>query len=250
LFLAWDRALLEGGKAAKADLISLVKRDELHKLLGTPEHWTTQQADVLADVYLHAGNLGRFSLPSSLPAVPAPPVPPLSTPPPGPPTPSPPIPPTPSAPADVEISEEATDEWIDQEESDAAIERQSREVQAQVRNRKKAAALRKHYKNTCMFCQTQLQVGPGRWYSEAAHVKPLGKPHNGPDRTSNMIVLCPNHHLQFDRGVLKMKKAPAGFVIQSQINGDQLHGRAVLLSHTLDVEFVVYHWKWHSVRRS
>jgi hypothetical protein len=234
-------------------LISLVKNDELHKLLGTSESWTLQQADVLADVYLEAGNLGRFLLPPSLPAAAAPPVPPESdTSPPHVAPHSPPTPNTsiPSLPAGTELPEEATGEWVDQEESDAAIERQNREVQAQVRDRKKAAALRRHYKNTCAFCETRLQVGPARWYSEAAHVKPLGKPHNGPDRTSNMLVLCPNHHLQFDRGVLQLRKTKEGFVIHSQIAGDPLHGRALTLSHSLDGEFVLYHWNWHSVRRN
>lgn len=235
LFLAWDRAILDGGKAAKPDLLDLVVQDELHKLLGTSQLYATQQADGLASLYLEAGNVGRFKLPSSASAPFPAPTPPHTSP--------------VNPPSTAELVEETTSEWIDQEESDAEVQRQTREVQAQIRDRKKAAALRRHYQNTCVFCGARLQVGHNRWYSEAAHVKPLGKPHNGPDRASNMIVLCPNHHLQFDRGILLLKRTPSGFVIRSRIKGDPLNNQVVNLRHTVDEEFVSYHWRWHAVAR-
>lgn len=37
-------------------------------------------------------------------------------------------------------------------------------------------------------------------YAEAAHVRPLGSPHNGPDTPDNILCLCPNHHVLFDHG--------------------------------------------------
>jgi hypothetical protein len=33
---------------------------------------------------------------------------------------------------------------------------------------------------------------------EAAHIRPLGAPHNGPDTWDNTLCLCPNHHVPFD----------------------------------------------------
>ena len=33
---------------------------------------------------------------------------------------------------------------------------------------------------------------------EAAHIRPLGAPHNGPDTLDNTLCLCPNHHVLFD----------------------------------------------------
>ena len=33
---------------------------------------------------------------------------------------------------------------------------------------------------------------------EAAHIRPLGAPHNGPDTLDNTLCLCPNHHVPFD----------------------------------------------------
>jgi hypothetical protein len=244
LFLAWDRHLLDGGVATKTELLALVNREEHHKLLGTSETYLASQAETLADLYLDGGNLGRAALPDSNPAPNSIAV---ST-------------PTESAgsiaagqsdlhAAGTEVPEEETIEWIDQDESDAVVERRHVELQAQVRNRKKAAALKSHYDSACLFCGVRLQVDQDRHYAEAAHVKALGKPHNGPDRASNMIILCPNHHLQFDRGVLRLEKTPGGYTIRSRVNGDSLHGKQVVLSHDLDPEYVKYHWIWHSARR-
>ena len=39
---------------------------------------------------------------------------------------------------------------------------------------------------------------PAGGYAEAAHITPLGIPHNGPDQPSNLLCLCPNCHRRFD----------------------------------------------------
>ncbi|WP_406049613.1 HNH endonuclease [Streptomyces virginiae] len=49
----------------------------------------------------------------------------------------------------------------------------------------------------CQVCGLQLPTRFGT-YSEAAHIRGLGRPHNGPDELPNLLVLCPNHHVQFD----------------------------------------------------
>ncbi|NBO53753.1 MAG: SRA-YDG domain-containing protein [Actinobacteria bacterium] len=50
---------------------------------------------------------------------------------------------------------------------------------------------------TCQFCGDRLATPAGA-YAEAAHIRPLGTPHNGPDQTSNLLCLCPNCHKRFD----------------------------------------------------
>jgi putative restriction endonuclease len=37
-------------------------------------------------------------------------------------------------------------------------------------------------------------------YAEAAHIRLLGTPHNGPDTSDNILCLRPNHHVLFDHG--------------------------------------------------
>jgi putative restriction endonuclease len=51
----------------------------------------------------------------------------------------------------------------------------------------------------CQVCGERLAT-PGGFYAEAAHIRPLGAPHHGPDVLSNVLCLCPNHHALFDFG--------------------------------------------------
>ncbi|ALV38671.1 hypothetical protein AS200_20590 [Streptomyces sp. CdTB01] len=53
------------------------------------------------------------------------------------------------------------------------------------------------HRDRCQVCSLQLSTRFSS-YSEAAHIRGLGRPHNGPDKLSNLLVLCPNHHVQFD----------------------------------------------------
>ncbi|SFQ69139.1 YDG/SRA domain-containing protein [Hymenobacter arizonensis] len=55
------------------------------------------------------------------------------------------------------------------------------------------------YRYRCQVCDAQLQ-GPTGLYAEAAHIRPLGAPHHGPDILANVLCFCPNHHVLFDLG--------------------------------------------------
>lgn len=55
----------------------------------------------------------------------------------------------------------------------------------------------------CQVCGERLAT-PGGFYAEAAHIRPLGAPHHGPDVLSNVLCLCPNHHALFDFGSFGM----------------------------------------------
>ena len=72
-----------------------------------------------------------------------------------------------------------------------------------LRNTLLAADIKRKYDNTCQICKQRLELVEGT-YAEAHHVKPIGSPHNGPDREGNIVVVCPNHHVMFDRGALKI----------------------------------------------
>jgi hypothetical protein len=188
-------------------------------LVGVSRSYLLDVARQLADLYLEAGLLDRFKDVGLTVAAP-------------------------------EIPEEGGREWIYQEESDEAVARRQSQVQSQVRDRRKAAALKAHYGNACTICGVRLQVGERRFYSEAAHIRPLGKPYDGPDKASNMLVLCPNHHLQFDRGIIRLQKRGEAYVVASTVSGDPLNGREVVLRHLLDDECVRWHHDWFTPRRS
>lgn len=72
-------------------------------------------------------------------------------------------------------------------------------VQRVVRDTAQARRIKALYDFRCQMCGTRLEglAGP---YAEAAHIRPLGAPHNGPDTPDNLLCLCPNHHVLFDHG--------------------------------------------------
>lgn len=49
----------------------------------------------------------------------------------------------------------------------------------------------------CQTCSTQI-MRLGGAYAEGAYIRPLGRPHNGPDSPDNILCLCPNCHVLFD----------------------------------------------------
>lgn len=68
-----------------------------------------------------------------------------------------------------------------------------------VRDTTQSRRLKRLYDFTCQMCGARLEgiAGP---YAEAAHVRLVGRPHDGPDTPENLLCLCPNHHALFDFG--------------------------------------------------
>ena len=222
LFLAWDRHVLDGGAREKSDLVDLVAADELYKLLGVNRSYAHARASTLVDLYVDVGQVDRFKE-SEKASVPEESV---------------------SWRQPIEVPEEAGLKWLEQEESSEVVARRSVERREQLRDRRKAGALKERYKNTCQFCDTRLEIGNKQYYSEAAHIKGLGEPHNGPDTVGNMLVLCPNHHLQFDRGVLRLFKDGTVYRIQSKVIGDPLNRKKLTQRHFLEDDCVKHHYDW------
>lgn len=92
--------------------------------------------------------------------------------------------------------------------------------------------LKRLYKFTCQICGLCLE-GPGGPYAEAAHVRPLGRPHNGPDTYDNLLCLCPNHHYLFDVGALGVQDDLTLIGIEGSLD---MHPK-----HQLDLNHIQYH---------
>ena len=95
------------------------------------------------------------------------------------------------------------------------------------------------YDDVCMVCGDTRLKAPSDTYSEAHHLKPLGRPHEGPDNRRNILVLCPNHHADFDYGMIRVD--PMSLEIthtQSDTDGSTLE---VAPDHDIDEEFLRYH---------
>jgi putative restriction endonuclease len=112
--------------------------------------------------------------------------------------------------------------------------RATQTVQRVIRDSKLGRQLKKLYDYKCQVCDLQIETDAG-FYAEAAHIKPVGSPHDGPDLIENLLCLCPNHHLMFDKGV---------FFVNEDLSLHDIEGRLNLhKSHSIKPEFFEYHRK-------
>ncbi|CAH0260013.1 YDG/SRA domain-containing protein [Chryseobacterium sp. Bi04] len=72
-----------------------------------------------------------------------------------------------------------------------------------VRDTKIAVEIKKLYDFKCQICNISIPTKSGH-YAEGAHIKPLGMPHDGEDSIDNILCLCPNHHVMFDKGTFSI----------------------------------------------
>ena len=101
-----------------------------------------------------------------------------------------------------------------------------------IRDTKISKEIKELYDFRCQICDIRLE-GPNGPYAEAAHVKPLGKPHHGPDDQDNIICLCPNHHLLFDL---------YAFTIADDFNLIGMQGKLNIKSgHPINPIYLLYH---------
>ncbi|WP_254525945.1 HNH endonuclease [Natrinema caseinilyticum] len=100
--------------------------------------------------------------------------------------------------------------------------------------------LKRRYQDRCQVCNARLEQGNGDGYSEVHHIKPLGRPHEGPDAPSNMLVLCPNHHADFDNGMLRVdpNDRSVKHLYDDSVDGRRLDRRP---NHEISADFLEYH---------
>ncbi|MGW5123808.1 YDG/SRA domain-containing protein [Streptomyces sp. NPDC004069] len=94
----------------------------------------------------------------------------------------------------------------------------------------------------CQACDTRLTTPTGA-YAEAAHIKPLGRPHAGPDIAANVLCLCPNHHVLFDLGMLTIAE---DLTITSRAGGPHRERIREVATHQIGREYLTYHRTHHA----
>ncbi len=111
-----------------------------------------------------------------------------------------------------------------------------------IRNTQIVNSLKAEYDYTCQICGDKRYRDEGVGYAEGHHLRPLGKPHNGPDTESNIIILCPTCHADADYGMLKFDIASSKVVhkYDSSKDGSQLENVA---GHEVAKRFLEYHNK-------
>jgi putative restriction endonuclease len=101
-----------------------------------------------------------------------------------------------------------------------------------IRDSKLGKEIKRLYNYKCQVCSIEINTNAGP-YAEAAHIKPVGKPHNGPDRPDNLLCLCPNHHLMLDKGV---------YMINDDLSLVGIDGNLIKhKEHEISIEHIRYH---------
>ena len=101
-----------------------------------------------------------------------------------------------------------------------------------VRDTEQARYIKKLYACRCQVCASRLETPAGP-YAEAAHIRPLGAPHHGPDVLANLLCLCPNHHVLFDAGT---------FTLADDLHFVGLAGTLIVVrGHSIGLDYLHYH---------
>lgn len=105
-----------------------------------------------------------------------------------------------------------------------------------VRDTAMANRVKELYEYACQVCGERLTMLGGSFYAEGAHIRPLGEPHDGPDVENNIMCLCPNHHVLFDRGAIYLTD---DLTVMDAVLGKRI--RSLSSRHALDPAHLSYH---------
>ncbi|MEK4822630.1 MULTISPECIES: HNH endonuclease [Priestia] len=110
-----------------------------------------------------------------------------------------------------------------------------------VRDTNLVREIKRNVANKCQVCGQSIPLPNGKNYSEGHHLQPLGGIHKGGDIKENIIILCPNHHTEFDYGSIAINPITLEIVHVNMSN--PYHGRS-LEYHRPDLgrEFIQYHY--------
>lgn len=117
------------------------------------------------------------------------------------------------------IAEQLAD--LNEKMKNVSPERVEKLVSATIRKDTKIInALKKATDFKCQFptCGQRIIKKNGGFYIEVAHIKPVSQ--NGQSILGNLIVLCPNHHKEFDFGDLKINEQ-TNSKLAGQLNGNK-----------------------------
>jgi hypothetical protein len=136
----------------------------------------------------------------------------------------------PNQPADPEdgfrlLKQQAVVVATDEEFDDGPAPRIRTVVQRTIRDTHEAAEIKRLHRYRCQICGKRIALPDGDYYAEAHHIRPLGSPHDGPDRRENILCLCPNHHAGLDYRCFRIEKPKL----------------RVHLDHTISDEHIAYH---------
>lgn len=108
------------------------------------------------------------------------------------------------------------------------------------RDEKLVREMKRLYNDTCQLCGDRRLQGDEIGYSYVHHIKPLAKQRGGRDVPENVIILCPNHHDDFDNGVLTVDPDTLEIThaYEAVLTGETV---TVKRGHEITSQFLAYH---------
>ena len=106
------------------------------------------------------------------------------------------------------------------------------------------------YGGECQLCGLRLTGPDGKPYSEGAHIRPLGKPHRGPDVEPNILCLCPNCHVRLDIGAITVDEDWSIIARPDLVGARLLPKLNVRHGHRVHQEYIRYHREYWERRAS
>lgn len=101
--------------------------------------------------------------------------------------------------------------------------------------------LKESTRGKCQICGKQIVTSNGKVYSEGHHLVPLGGIHSGPDVKGNIIILCPNHHVEFDYGCIAIN--PRTMRIQHIDKSNEYNeSELAYIRDDIKSEYIKYHY--------
>ncbi|WP_405190094.1 HNH endonuclease [Streptomyces anulatus] len=123
------------------------------------------------------------------------------------------------------------------EGGEGRVPRRSRTSSQPVRDPQLVDRIKVMYGHACQVCGARVETQHSH-YSEAAHIQGLGGPHHGPDRLSNLLCLCPNHHVEFDRLAIYVDE---DWAVRRNSTGDIEYELKRHTDHAVDQQYLKYH---------
>ncbi len=115
-------------------------------------------------------------------------------------------------------------------------------VQRIVRNTSITQRVKELHRHGCQVCGIVVATPAGP-YAEGAHIRPLGRPHDGPDIEANVLCLCPTDRVRLDYGSLVIDD---DLTVRDSLAGTVIGPLRRVPGHKPGVEFLRYHRQMRS----
>lgn len=136
----------------------------------------------------------------------------------------------------LELADREDDQYPTELESGRAP-RINTTVQRLVRNTAVTNWVKELHGYRCQVCG-EILMTPAGPYAEGAHIRALGRPHDGPDIASNVLCLCPNDHVRFDSGAIYIDD---DHVIVDRATASSLGRLRSVTKHVVVMAYLRYH---------